>query len=161
MRYKLAIVSYKVQFWGEKKTDMLSELRVYNSQFWLNNSRLYQNCEIKSHNYLFFFFYSVAETGLHRRQTIYNLFHSILFHLSEDLGAVTARIWKRPNVRLLICLAKYIIYHKYLRIWFWLDTVYETGIRTVLCFELFSRCFGHISLSGCFKTLEMLKCIDF
>ncbi len=27
--YKHAIASYKVQFWGKKKTDMLSELRVY------------------------------------------------------------------------------------------------------------------------------------
>ncbi len=38
-------------------------------------------------------------------------------------------------------MAKYIIYHKYLSIWFWLDAD-ETGIRTV--FELFSRCFGTI-----------------
>ncbi len=35
VRYKFAISSYKVQFWGEKKNDMFSELRVYISQFWL------------------------------------------------------------------------------------------------------------------------------
>ncbi len=75
VRYKLAILRtfqssptqnlYIMQFWLHN-----SQLRVYIMQFWeMYNSQLCEkskNCEIKSCNNLFNFFYSVAETGFHR-----------------------------------------------------------------------------------------------
>jgi len=76
------MASYKVQFWGKNDWLFFSELWVYvlqfwhyNMQFWLYNSQLQvynimqfwekKNCEIKSHNYLFYCFIQWLSTNFH------------------------------------------------------------------------------------------------
>ncbi len=75
MRYKLVIASYKFQLWGEKKTDMLSELWLYNSQLQVYISQFWEKKIWIASLYL---------TILTSFLTIASLYHTILRKNSQN-----------------------------------------------------------------------------